>query len=119
MNRDPKLVEKLLGELSGILNWAIQGCLEWQWVGLGSSSVVETATLEYRLESDQLGRFLKERCTNGPKERASGKELYQAYVDWCATNAAKPESNNVFAKALAERGINKKRGRTGTMYQGI
>ena len=66
--------------------------------------MVETATLEYRLESDQLGRFLKEGCTNGPKERASGKELYRAYVDWCATNAAKPESNNVFAKALENEG---------------
>jgi putative DNA primase/helicase len=86
---------------------------------LGSSPVVETATLEYRRESDHLGRFMKERCRDGPKEQASGNDLYQAYVDFCSANKEKPESNNAFAKALAERGINKKRGRKGTVYQGI
>jgi len=118
-NRDAKLFETLQGELSGILTWAVQGCLEWQRVGLGTAPIVETATLEYRLESDQLGRFLKERCTNDSKEQTPGNELYQAYVDWCAANGVKPEANNTFAIALAERGINKKRRRKGTLYQGI
>jgi len=118
-NRDLKLLETLRGELSGILAWAVRGCLEWQRVGLGSSPIVETATLEYRLESDHLGRFMKERCLAGSKEQASGNELYQAYVDFCSANGEKPESNNAFAKALAERGIKKKRGRKGTVYQGI
>jgi putative DNA primase/helicase len=117
--RDPKLVETLRGELCGILTWAVNGCLEWQRVGLGTSPVVETATLEYRQESNHLGRFLKERCRDDPKEKSSGNELYQAYVDFCAANGEKPESNNNFAKALAERGISKKRGRKGTVYQGI
>ena len=118
-NRDPKLLETLQGELSGILAWAVRGCLEWQRTGLGTPPVVETATLDYRRESDVLGRFMKERCMDGPKEQAAGKELYQAYVDFCAANGEKPESNNTFAKALAERGIKKKRGRKGTVYKGI
>jgi len=28
------LAQKLLGELPGILNWALEGCLEWQEQGL-------------------------------------------------------------------------------------
>jgi len=59
------------------------------------------------------------RCTDGPKEHATGNELYQSYVDFCTANREKPESNNAFAKALADRGIRKKRGRKGTVYQGI
>ncbi len=118
-NRDPKLPETLRGELSGILAWAVRGCLEWQRAELGSSPVVETATLEYRQESDILGRFMKEKCLDGPKEQAAGNELYQGYVDFCAANGEKPESNNAFAKALADRGIKKKRGRKGNVYQGI
>ena len=56
---------------------------------------------------------------HGPKEQASGSELYQAYVDFCIANGEKPESNNAFAKALAERGVGKKRGTKGTVYLGI
>ena len=56
---------------------------------------------------------------DGPKEQATGNELYQGYVDFCAANGEKPESNNTFAKALGERGIKKTRGRKGTKYQGI
>jgi len=33
--RDPKLRQKLEAELSGILAWALRGCLEWQRMGLG------------------------------------------------------------------------------------
>ena len=32
--RDPELAEKLKGEWPGILAWAIEGCLEWQRIGL-------------------------------------------------------------------------------------
>ena len=56
---------------------------------------------------------------DGPKEQASAIELYQAYVDFCAASGEKPESNNAFAKLLAERGIKKRRGRKGNVYQGI
>ena len=91
-SRDPRLPDTLKGELSGILAWAVRGCLEWQRMGLGSSPVVETATLVYRRESDLVGRFIKEKCVDGPKEQVAGKELYQAYVDFCIANGEKPES---------------------------
>ena len=48
-----------------------------------------------------------------------GHELYQGYVDFCTANKEKAESNNAFAKALADRGIKKKRGRKGTVYHRI
>jgi putative DNA primase/helicase len=48
--RDPELAEKLKAEWPGILAWAINGCLEWQRIGLAppaasrSSSTALTAS---------------------------------------------------------------------------
>ena len=117
--RDSKLRQKLESELSGILAWAVQGCLEWQLSGLGTASVVKAATLDYRRESDQIARFLKERCTQRADDQASGHELYEAYSQWCADRGEKPEANNTFAKTLAEHGIGKKRTQKGTVYKGV
>ena len=52
--RDKTLPEKLLAELPGILNWAIQGCLEWQREDLGTPDEVTEATNEYRHDMDSL-----------------------------------------------------------------
>jgi putative DNA primase/helicase len=117
--RDPRLRDKLEAELPGILAWAVRGCLEWQRVGLGMAPVVEKATLAYRRESDHFGRFLADRCTTRPADQVSGKELFDAYVEWCGTAGEKPEANNTFAKALADRGLNKKRTSKGVIYAGV
>ena len=93
--------------------------MEWQRSGLGVASVVKAATLDYRRESDQIARFLKERCSRGADDQASGHELYEAYSQWCSDRGEKPESNNTFAKRLAEHGIGKKRTQKGTMYKGV
>jgi putative DNA primase/helicase len=118
-HRDSRLREKLEAELSGILAWAVRGCLEWQRIGLGNAPAVESATLQYRRDSDHFGRFLNERCTDRPGDQASGQELFDAYVQWCVNTGEKPESNNIFAKALADRAMQKKRTRKGTMYTGV
>ena len=46
--RDPSLGEKLRAEYSGILAWAIQGCLDWQREGLKPPAAVREATTAYR-----------------------------------------------------------------------
>jgi putative DNA primase/helicase len=45
---DKNLLLKLRKELPGILNWAIQGCLEWQKRGLAPAKAVIQATEKYR-----------------------------------------------------------------------
>jgi len=42
-----KLTEKLLSERDGILAWAMEGCLEWQRVGLKPPAAVSSATDAY------------------------------------------------------------------------
>jgi putative DNA primase/helicase len=117
--RDSRLRETLEAELSGILTWAVQGCLAWQKHGLGESPRIKRATLEYRQESDQVGRFLEDQCTREVKSSAPAQELFNAYIAWCAKSDVKPEANNQFARRLRERGISKKRTRRGWFYQGV
>lgn len=116
---DRTLLEKLEAELSGILAWAVAGCLAWVGHGLGNARTVEAATQEYKKESNQFGRFIGERCVRGKQHRAPGKRLYEAYLEWCLESGEKPASNPAFAAALIERDINKTRGRKGVVYQGV
>jgi putative DNA primase/helicase len=45
--RDKELFEKLKAEYPGILNWALQGCLEWQKIGLAPPQIVREASEAY------------------------------------------------------------------------
>jgi putative DNA primase/helicase len=113
--RNPNLLEKLLEELSGILNWAIEGCLEWQQHGLETPEKVRMAVEEYRHESDLIGEFLQERCTidlNDSSRQVNVSEVYRAYQDWCFGESIEPIKKNLFSKLLYERGHDQVR-RTG------
>ena len=55
--RDPSLGEKLRAEYSGILAWAIQGCLDWQREGLKPPAIVREATATYLDSEDDIGRW--------------------------------------------------------------
>ena len=44
--RDPRLAEKLKAEWPAILRWCIDGCLEWQRIGLAPPAIVLDATEE-------------------------------------------------------------------------
>jgi putative DNA primase/helicase len=73
---DPKLPEKLRGEMSGVLAWAVQGCVEWHANGLGTATAVDDATAAYRSETDVLQRFFSDECEIA-KGRTVTKRLRQ------------------------------------------
>jgi putative DNA primase/helicase len=52
--RDPQLFDKLKPEWGGILQWAVDGCLEWQRTGLAPPAAVRKAIADY-LASDAAG----------------------------------------------------------------
>jgi putative DNA primase/helicase len=55
---DPDLYAKLVTELPGILNWALDGLKAWRSGRLGNPPAVRAATEGYRSESDPIRRFL-------------------------------------------------------------
>lgn len=79
--KDKKLSEKLKAEMSGILNWAISGCIKWQSEGLTVPSCVKSATDEYRAAEDVVGQFIEE--ATKPHGEITKGELYVHYMAWC------------------------------------
>jgi len=73
-DRDGKLREKLKTELPGILNWALEGCLDWQTNGLITPKKVEDATEEYKNDMDIIKAWSGDCCElHG---QGLSKELY-------------------------------------------
>ena len=105
--RDKKLGAKLLAELPGILNWALDGCLEWQRRGLDEPTEITKATQGYRDEMDPLAEFLEERCIIAPEAKVKSGALHRAYAIYCEERNDDCRAQNVFGKLLAERGFQK------------
>ncbi len=103
-DQDLDLTEKLLKELPGILNWAIEGCLEWQSEGLDPPDMVIAVTGAYQAEGDVLGAFLNETIIHILHTKTQAKRLYQIYCDWCEANGERPYSMRKFNQYLKERG---------------
>jgi putative DNA primase/helicase len=74
--RDLRLAEKLKDEWPGYLAWAIEGCLEWQRIGLAPPAAVVEATEDYLTEEDAIGRFIAERCERNSQAEVELKFLY-------------------------------------------
>ena len=106
---DKKLVRTLKEEGSGILNWALEGCLAWQREGLETPTTVEQATREYQEESDAVGPFIDECCEVGEGFDVPIGELWKAYVAWNARTEETPLSQKEFRDCLDEKGFHKGR----------
>ena len=91
--------------LSGILNWCLEGYRLYQEEGLKMPGSVAEATKEYRDQSDRLTMF-----TNQCLKREAGQELraqavYSRYKDWCAENGFKYENASNFKKKMETAGF--------------
>ena len=63
--RDNELKAKLKDEGPGILQWLIEGCLEYQRIGLAPPASVVDATDEYFKNEDNIANWIDERCEVG------------------------------------------------------
>ncbi|PHG70364.1 phage/plasmid primase, P4 family [Bacillus toyonensis] len=107
---DRKLPEKLSMEMSGILNWAIEGCLKWQRESLGEPKAIQDATNHYKEEMDILEPFLLDKCFFHPQAKMEAKELYSEYSRWCNEEGEIILRNRTFYRLLENKNIVKKRG---------
>ena len=101
--KDKEFINKLIPELSGILNWAVQGCLDWRKYGLLPPDEVLHAVSEYQAESDILGDFINEHFIIEDGGMARSSEIRQLYIDWCKVNDEEVKSATWLGKAMGER----------------
>lgn len=63
--RDAGLLDKLRGELPGILAWCVRGAVEWYAKGLAAPPAVRIATEAYRADSDDVTEWIDARIEEG------------------------------------------------------
>jgi P4 family phage/plasmid primase-like protien len=119
--KDLSLVDKLKLEAPHILAWMVEGCIDWQKVGLsGVPKKVGNATKDYRTEQDVIGEWLTDNCEFGEGKEATATALYNCYKTWALENGLRPVSNVTLGRRLAERGgLEKKRSNSGSIWSGI
>lgn len=116
---DKSLLEKLAAERSGILNWAIEGCLDWQRSGLRPPEQVREATKDYKAEMDVFGAWLEDCCKVDPFLNNPAFLLYENYRHWCAVGGIFPLGSVKFYLKLVERGFRRERTPQSTLYMGL
>lgn len=112
--QDKDLPKKLRAELPGILNWALQGCLDWQANGLQPPKAVTDATSRYREDMDILADFLTDRCYDQAGIVTTVSEVFKAYSSWADESKERPLTKKAFGLRLRERGFLVERGTGGT-----
>src|SRR6516164_2637112 len=83
--RDLELKEKLWGERHAILRWCIDGCLEWQRIGLAPPNIVRATTEEYFADEDTVGQWIEDRTDPeaGPFAFTLSSVLFVSWKTWC------------------------------------
>jgi putative DNA primase/helicase len=112
--RDPNLLQKLEPERPAILRWCLNGCLEWQRVGLAPPTIVQDATAAYFADQDVLQQWLDE-CTHdgGPFAFTRSSALFASWKSWCDERNCKSGSSQALSETLVDRGYEKARDNAG------
>jgi len=98
--QDKDLINKLIAELPGIFAWAVEGCMEWNRIGLSEPASVAQATTAYKTEMDSLALWIESNCTVDVKKIDLFKNLYQDYLQWSADHGENTISGREFGQAL-------------------
>lgn len=117
--RDGQLDQKLKKELPGILNWALNGLMEYKRIGLSPPVKVTGAVQEYRSEQDVLGDFIEDVIIESNKNSVMASKLYKAYESFCERNGIYRLSQTKFGTKLSERGYKKMKTAGLIHYTGI
>lgn len=82
--RDPLIVQRMLTEGPGILNWLVEGALSYLEGGLAPPAQVNQATDTLRQDADPYGKFLDDACvvTGDPHDSISSRDLMLAFTFW-------------------------------------
>lgn len=111
--------DQLKAEWPGILQWMIEGCLEWQRDGLNAPSAVVAATAAYLDAQDALSAWIEERCDVKADCEESRAFLYEDWSKW-ARAAGEHEGNRTrFFERLESRGFQQRKSGGTRKFSGL
>ncbi|MEE8041625.1 MAG: phage/plasmid primase, P4 family [Pseudomonadales bacterium] len=105
--RDEQLGESLKAEWPGILDWMIEGAVEWGMMGLQPPAGVRDATREYLSAEDALATWIEDRCHEGPDFKTRTPELFASWKLWAEKAGEEVGSMKRFSQRLEARGYEK------------
>ncbi|MGH7070698.1 MAG: phage/plasmid primase, P4 family [Acetobacteraceae bacterium] len=117
--RDPTLADQLRSEWSGILAWAVTGCLDWQRQGLAPPAAVTAATGQYFEGEDILALWMAERCKRVGYGGTECSKLFADWRTWALAAGEEPGSQKRFSQSLEARGLSKRPGGRHATFDGI
>lgn len=98
--RDEGLKDKLLQELPGILNMALDGLADVFQNGFIEPQSCVEAKKDWQLQCDQIARFVDECCMTQPGHFEASGDIYRAYQAWAAEEG--------IYKVLSKGGVSKR-----------
>lgn len=116
---DRQLEEKLKAEWPGILQWMIEGCLDWQANGLVRPASVTDATDAYFAEQDLLQQWLSERCEVGSDWWEGTAELFESWGTYAKAAGDVPGTMKSFGPAMRRKGFLSKRTMAARGFSGL
>jgi putative DNA primase/helicase len=104
---------RLMPEMAGILNWAIEGVTAYLKEGLNPPAIVRAATEEYREDMDVVGQWLEDRCLRDPSAKTPTSAAYSNYKFWAEDEIGWTLSQVRWRRNLSDRGFERTKGTHG------
>ncbi len=113
--QDKGLSKKLIKELPGILNIALEAMAGvFQRGHFTEATSVNDMKAQWRLESDQAAQFVQDCCEWNPNYRETSQEIYSLYRSWAASQGVGNTLNQTnFIKRLKALGAGTVKGTAG------
>jgi putative DNA primase/helicase len=117
--QDGTLKDRLRAEYPQILQWGIDGCLDWQKNGLVVPARVKSETAEYFANQDQLQTWLDERCEIDRQHAATNTALFESWQKYCESIGERPGTSRTLGDELASHGLRRIRDELGIRGRGF
>lgn len=105
--KDTMLVDKLSNELSGILNWSLEGLkrLQKSEYKIIEPKAVLDAVNDYRSEMDIIGQFITDSgYTYNQLYKTLSKTFYSDYIEYCKENGHSPYGQRRLSDYIKTKG---------------
>ncbi len=97
--------------MSGILNWLIEGFNRYEAEGLQRPEIIKKAIEEYHQKSNNALTFIFQCLKIHQGSTLSSIQIYTRYKRWCFDNNLKPVNTNEFVRTMKNQGFTFRRSR--------
>jgi putative DNA primase/helicase len=105
---DRELKQKLIEEGGAILQWMIEGCIDWQRNGLIRPDSVVVPTDAYFSDQDLLGQWLEDCCdvqSGNPRIWDRSSDLFDSWTEYAHKAGDEPGTRKAFGQSMQRRGL--------------